>query len=223
MCEMPLTFDPGRINEGGDIEATLRRNVAKYHTSCRRMFNNAKLGRARKQHSGVHSKSEEGQTKHHRTSHDSEVYILCDRIAPASDLRTVMTMHPNNRLHECATTLNDGKLLARLSGGDAIVQELKYHRTSLTDLYNRETSNLKSFFQSEAEPDVYPLVLSELVSQRQMTSSLMVQLWPIYCHPKGLTHLQTMEFLTFYQGLVSMPTYVFFFFSFFFCNKNKFI
>ena len=27
MCEMPLTFDPARLNESGGIEATLRRNV----------------------------------------------------------------------------------------------------------------------------------------------------------------------------------------------------
>ncbi|KAJ8287036.1 hypothetical protein GJAV_G00046280 [Gymnothorax javanicus] len=77
-------------------------------------------------------------------------------------------MNVNIRLHECATTLNVGKLLAKLSGGDAIAQELKYHCTCLTALYNRETSNLKSLekssCQSEAEPDVYPLVLSELVN-----------------------------------------------------------
>ena len=75
-------------------------------------------------------------------------------------------MHLNNRLHECATTLNDDKLLARLSGGDAIAQELKYHHACLPDLYITEISQLKSLekssCQSEAEPDVYPLVLSEL-------------------------------------------------------------
>ena len=144
MCEMQLTFDPARLDEGGGIEATLRKNVAKYHTSCRRMFNNTKLERARKRHSDVQSESEERKAKHCRTSHDSEACILCDRIAPVSDPRQVMTMHLNNRLHECATTLNDGKLLARLSDGDAIAQELMCHRTCLTDLYNRETSHLKS-------------------------------------------------------------------------------
>ena len=83
-------------------------------------------------------------------------------------------MHLDTRLHECATTLNDGKLLARLSGGDAIAQELKYHRTCLTNLYNRETSHLKSLekssCRSEAEADVYPLVLSELVKYMVETS-----------------------------------------------------
>ena len=55
MCEMPLTFDPARLDEGGGTESRLRRNVAKYHTSCRRMFNNTKLEHARKRHSDVQS------------------------------------------------------------------------------------------------------------------------------------------------------------------------
>ena len=87
MCEMPLTFDPTRPDEGSGIEATLRRNMAKYHTCCRRMFNNTKLERAGKWHSDVRRESEEGQAKHHQTNHDSEVSILCNTTAPASDLR----------------------------------------------------------------------------------------------------------------------------------------
>ena len=55
-----------------------------------------------------------------------------------SERRQVMTMNLNNRLNECAQTLNDGKLLVRLSGGDAIAQEYKYHFAYLTDLYKRE-------------------------------------------------------------------------------------
>ena len=83
-------------------------------------------------------------------------------------------MHLNNRLHQCATTLNDGKFLARLTGGDAITQELKYHRTCLIDLYNRKTSHLKILEKSscwtEAEPDVCPIVISELVNYMVETS-----------------------------------------------------
>lgn len=57
MSDMPLTFDPARLDEGGGIEATLRRNMAKYHTSCRGLFNNTKLQRAMKRHSDVQSVS----------------------------------------------------------------------------------------------------------------------------------------------------------------------
>ena len=96
------------------------------------------------------------------------MHIWGNKISPASNLRQVMIMNLNNRLHERAQTLNDGKLLAKLSGDDAIVQEMKYQHTYLSDLYNKERSHLKGFekqsSQSELKPDNFPLVLSELVS-----------------------------------------------------------
>ena len=49
-----------------------------------------------------------------------------------------MTMNLDKRLNECVQTLNDEKRMAKLSGGDAIAQELKYHSTCLVGLYNRE-------------------------------------------------------------------------------------
>jgi len=49
-----------------------------------------------------------------------------------------MTMKLNKRLNDCAKNLNDGRLLAVLSGGDVIAQELKYHSSCLTSLYNTE-------------------------------------------------------------------------------------
>ena len=49
--EMPLIMDPARLDEGDGIEATLRKNAAKYHVNCRLLFNNTKLDRARKRQS----------------------------------------------------------------------------------------------------------------------------------------------------------------------------
>ena len=69
----------------------------------------------------------------------------------------------DKRLREVAETLGDGKLLAKLTGGDVIAQQFKYHRTCLTALYNRERSHVnvlaKSQGRTEPEPNVYPLVL----------------------------------------------------------------
>ena len=48
-----------------------------------------------------------------------------------------MTMNLDKRLNDCVQTLNDEKLMAKLSGGDAIAQELKYHSTCLVGPYNR--------------------------------------------------------------------------------------
>ena len=95
-------------------------------------------------------------------SKDDQACFLCDKISPASELSQVMTMHTNNRLHECAHTLNDGKLLAKLSGGDAIAQELKYHPACLACLYKREKLHLRRLesLQSETvQTDLFPQVL----------------------------------------------------------------
>lgn len=78
-----------------------------------------------------------------------------------------MTMNLNRRLHECAQTLNDGKLLAKLGAGDAIAQELKYHLGCLPSLDNRERFHLRNLEKAHShteETDVFPLVLSELVN-----------------------------------------------------------
>lgn len=98
--EMPLMFDPARLDEGSGIEATLHQNMAKYHRSCRVMFNNAKLERARKRRSKVEgSEPQEMKAKQRCMSHDNEGCIFCEKVAPASDLRQVMTMNLNRRLH----------------------------------------------------------------------------------------------------------------------------
>ena len=64
-----------------------------------------------------------------------------------------MTMQLDKRLNECARTLNDGKLLALLSGGDAMAQELRYHCSCLTALYNRERAFLLKQRDQENDTD----------------------------------------------------------------------
>ena len=75
--EMPLIMDPARLDEGDGIEATLRKNAAKYHVNCRLLFNNTKLDRARKRQSNDQtSNTETSRAKLRRTSHDNEVCIF---------------------------------------------------------------------------------------------------------------------------------------------------
>ena len=54
-----------------------------------------------------------------------------------------MTMQLNDRLNQYAQNLQDEKMLAKLSVGDAVAQELEYHAGCLTALYSRERSELK--------------------------------------------------------------------------------
>ena len=101
-------------------------------------------------------------------------------------MRKASTKDLEKRLREVAETLEDGKLLARLTGGDVIAQQFKYHRTCLTARYNKERSNVnnlaKSQGRTEPEPNVYPRVLSELIAY-SVESSLHVEEPVIFCLP----------------------------------------
>ena len=79
-----------------------------------------------------------------------------------------MTMKLNKRVNECAKTLNDGRLLVKLSAGDVVAQELKYHGACLADLYNRERAHLRAEeLKNAGEMETgktYPIAFSELVT-----------------------------------------------------------
>ena len=99
ISEMPIMLDPARLDEGYGIDKTLRRNHAKYHQTCRTMFNNTKLERAKKRRSTSPSSSAEGRAKIRRTSlasssKQSECF-LCEKVAPTSSLRQAMTSYDN--------------------------------------------------------------------------------------------------------------------------------
>lgn len=166
---LPIMLDPSRLDGGGGIASTLRNNRALYHESCIIQFNNTKLHTATKRASTAATDTEETQSKMQRTSqqpHAPECF-LCD--ATGSTVREAMTMKLNKRLNECAKTLNDGRLIAILSAGDAVAQELKYHPACLAALYNRERSLLKSReyeknSQQRTKKEAYPIAFSELVA-----------------------------------------------------------
>lgn len=166
--QMPIKLDPKRLDHGDGIEETLRKNHAKYHQSCRISFSNSKLERARKRSAtNTCDDSHNIPTKSRRRSLEEKVCFLCEKEAPKSEFRHAMTKDLDKRLNECARNLNDVRLMARLSGGDIIAQELKYHRSCLTALYNRERAHFASQSSQEAlstrEQEAHPIVFSELL------------------------------------------------------------
>ena len=160
---MPIPLNLARLDEGGGIEETLMRNRAKNHQSCRLLFN-------KRATASTSTCREENRSKRQRTSDPpkpSSVYFLCEEEAETSTLRQAMTMQLNERLNECARTLNDGLFLAKLSAGDAVVLELKYHPACLVAVYNRERAHhhLIKQEQSRKKPgkELYPIAFSELI------------------------------------------------------------
>ena len=122
--QLPIIIDPSRQDEGDGAEETLRRNQAKYHQSCRLLLNNTKLQRAQKRKASSDSPTDGSRLKVRRASLDCQQCFLCEKQEPKSELRKAMTMELDQKLNECARNLNDGKLLARLTGGDIVAQEL---------------------------------------------------------------------------------------------------
>ena len=136
-----IALDPERLDEGNGIEETLRDNNAMYHQSCRSLFSNTKLERARKRSvcksAGLFG---EGRSKKQRKSVSKDVCFLCDEEEKEGVLRKASAMKLNERLNQCSRILIDGKLLALLSAGDAVAQDLMYHAKCLASLYKRVRS-----------------------------------------------------------------------------------
>ena len=113
---LPIKLDPSRLDDGSGIEDTLRRHNSKYHHRCRNMFSNYKLERAAKRAAEIQNSPDESHSKLRRTSMEMQKCFLCEKVEPESELRQAITMHLNERPKEYARNLNDGKLIALLSG-----------------------------------------------------------------------------------------------------------
>ena len=169
---LPIPLEPKRIDDGSGIELTLRQNNAKYHQSCRMMFNN-KLGRAQKRPMSHKPTEEAGPSKCTCTrrsissvTDNENLCFFCEKEIDKAG-RKAITKNIYERLKACATLLQDTKLLAKLSAGDLVAQEVKYHLICLTSVYNRERSFLRQQKQEEQhqhDRQAYDRAFAELVT-----------------------------------------------------------
>ncbi|CAE1172272.1 unnamed protein product [Acanthosepion pharaonis] len=164
---MPIALDPSRLDEGEGIETTLVRNGAKYHQSCRLLFNNTKLERAQQRRAvpSTSGATDEPRSKRRKSADIPKVEcFFCEDVI--SNLQEGISERLNEHLNQCSRTLNDGKLFAKLSGGDVVALEVKYHLRCLQKLYNAERAYLNSLEKAEkSDPgkDLYPVAFLELV------------------------------------------------------------
>jgi hypothetical protein len=153
--ELPSYVRLAALDEGQGVEATLKHHSAKWHKSCRDNFNTTKLNRAEKRK----------QAKAHTVVVDNgpvyaeipfagcpnEPHFTRSTIAAASGsnaccffsdqsdgtLHNVTTFEFDARVRSFAYLLQDSKLIAKLSSGDMIATEAKYHNSCLLILFNR--------------------------------------------------------------------------------------
>ena len=95
------------------------------------------------------------------------ICFFCNR-SDGKTLHQVSTFQADKRVRDAALFLNDKELLAKLSAGDMIAMEAKYHSQCLANLYNKERaarSNV-SWNGPDHTVDTSPesIALSELVA-----------------------------------------------------------
>ena len=78
--------------------------------------------------------------------------FFCDQTDNLRNLHTASTFEVDQKVRKCAVALKDSKLLAKLSAGDMIAIEAKYHAKCLIDLYNRDVHGNKRHNYSCPKP-----------------------------------------------------------------------
>ena len=121
-------------------------NKAQYHQSCRLKYNSTKLQRARKRLLKIDGDSDETPAASKRTRSQScalsmekmvlDTCFFCQQPGGTDGLYDVATFQTDKRVRSCATLLGDTELLGRLSAGDTVALEAKYHTNCLVRLYN---------------------------------------------------------------------------------------
>lgn len=113
---------------------------ASWHKSCRDLFSNTKQGREQKRKQAKESENT-NPLKARRSSSSGlsskNRCFFCDESDSNLDLHVVSTFEVDRKVRNCAHLLNDGKLLAKLSAGDMVAIDAKYHTKCLVSLYNQ--------------------------------------------------------------------------------------
>ena len=138
---LPKNIDLDKLDDGEGIQATFEHHRARWHDSCRLEYNKTKLFRAEKRKTSCERRTDVPR-KYTRQSVDQpqpsvDKCFFCDGQAGKGTLHEASTFEIDANVRKCALKLEDKRLLAKLSGGDLIAQEAKYHATCLTSLYNK--------------------------------------------------------------------------------------
>ena len=135
-----MDLDVEKLDKGIDIQETLMIHSAKWQKTCSLKFNKQALQQvSRKQTkrrsqnagtSGVQTRS----AFSHTTALDH--CFFCNEPAGTTNLHEASTYQLDMKVRRYALQLEDRKLLVKLSAGNMIALEAKYHRNCLTTLYN---------------------------------------------------------------------------------------
>ena len=178
---MPLKIELKRLDEGNGMEKTLIEYNAKWHRSCFLKFGKLQLDRMkdrkRKSSETPGNVSKRIYTRCSRNSEPTEtassigVCFFCSNGSDEGHLHEVCTFQLDYRVRKCAHDLQDDELLAKLSAGDLIALEAKYHAKCLAGLYNKCRSLNNQPHTSSSETTCHGTALAKLISYIQDSRS----------------------------------------------------
>lgn len=165
---MPMELNVNRLDDGDGVEATLRRHSAQWHKKCRLKFNKKMFAQQSRAESASGQQSSTGTPTVHTRSADAHrlpqstepICFFCNKPAGTAELHHAATMEIDKNVRRCATELGDTELLAKLSAGDMVAIEAKYHRNCLRALYNKIRP---AALKDEEEDRLHGIAFAELV------------------------------------------------------------
>ncbi len=147
---LPKGISLQRLNNGSGIARTLSVNLARWHKNCRDKLNNTKFLRLQKRKSDELKEKANldsfEPSKHTRSHYTGLIDLEKERECPKcffceqsgkEELTQAMTFGLDSNVRSAAIKLEHKKLLAKLSGGDVVALEMKYHLKCIASLYRR--------------------------------------------------------------------------------------
>ena len=168
--KLPRTVQLQRLDEGQGVEATMVAHQAKWHKTCMLQYNNTMLRRAEKRpiaSSSAFGSSDDVPGKRTRslsseaTTSDASCFFCGE--SGTETLHGVATYQVDTRVRKCAAQVGDNELLARLSMGDMVALEAKYHYKCLLALYYRAKTTVEAEPKTDHEVVMSRIALAELV------------------------------------------------------------
>ena len=168
--KLPINVQLQRLDEGQGVEATMVAHQAKWHKTCMLQYNNTMLRRAEKRpiaSCSAFGSSDDVPGKRTRslsseaTTSDASCFFCGE--SGTETLHGVATYQVDTRVRKCAAQVGDNELLARLSMGDMVALEAKYHSKCLLALYYRAKTTVEAEPKTDHEGVMSRIVLAELV------------------------------------------------------------
>ena len=123
-----------------DLACEFVNRKATFHKSCIIMYDKQKLNRKRKRNDCWEAEQSNDRQNTTRRSLSAKNFtdkcFFCDTANLCEELHTCQTLYLDMRIRNIAQEMNNAKLLIKLSEGDMVATEAKYHRGCLIMLYN---------------------------------------------------------------------------------------